>query len=481
MKLIQYNPYRIATILANSTEKERQKQKSKITKYASIGKKVDSELDFPFLGNIDRSESSILIAFSGIEQNQDKVSHSLFWFLNSNPSDQTAIDYLIKGDKEKAVEIWEKLTNAKEVTSKNYSCFNNLGTLKLFSDSKDEIKEGIEAKIKLIESPRFKDFVLAVADQTYTIDNQKQSEKFVDDVLKQFKRKYSTEETIKLFSNCNGRTQKYLTQKITEDRLQKIDNQIESTKNKRKTNKSGANELGIRLFVNCKDDLAILKSLLGTSNLNYKMIADNLAKEIMQCGIDYFKEWQESKDPSEEGIKLLNYAKSISVNCETNDRINSNIQGMEEFKEKEINDAIILLKHINETYLTNKENITRQAKSMWLPPNQTINWAKVNEIIEKSIDWNKVIESVLKFIPPVNVNKIKTIQNPTKLKEFQTLLNFLLKKLKFSQIIQIRYIYYWKTDSFLSNIIFWITIIPTWIKVIFIIISFLIIAIISEN
>ena len=32
MKLIQDNPYRIAGILANSSEKELQKQKSKITK-----------------------------------------------------------------------------------------------------------------------------------------------------------------------------------------------------------------------------------------------------------------------------------------------------------------------------------------------------------------------------------------------------------------------------------------------------------------
>ncbi|MEZ4986232.1 MAG: hypothetical protein R2795_14530 [Saprospiraceae bacterium] len=57
-------------------------------------------------------------AFSGIEQNQDKVSHSLFWFLKVNTFDETAINYLINGDKEKAVEIWDKVTNGKEVTSK---------------------------------------------------------------------------------------------------------------------------------------------------------------------------------------------------------------------------------------------------------------------------------------------------------------------------------------------------------------------------
>lgn len=331
MKLIQDNPYRIAGILSNANARELERQKAKITRYASIGRRVDSELDFPFLGNIDRSESSITKAFSGIEQNQDKVSHSLFWFLKANTFDETAINYLINGDKDKAVEIWDKVTNGKEVTSKNFSCFNNIGTLKLLSDSKDEIKEGLEAKIKLIESSNFADFVHTVADQTYTIDNQKQAEKFVDDVLKQFKGQYSSSDTLKLFSNCNGTTQKYLSQKFTEEPLHNIESQIESTKNKRKTNKSGAYELGLKLFVNCKDDLATLKSLLGISDLKYKMIADNLAKEVMQCGIDYFQEWKESKNPSEEGLKLLKYAQSIAIGSQTKDRIKENINGIEEW------------------------------------------------------------------------------------------------------------------------------------------------------
>ncbi|MBK7109527.1 MAG: hypothetical protein IPH61_10480 [Bacteroidetes bacterium] len=72
MKLIQDNPYRIAGILANSSEKELQKQKSKITKYASIGKQVDSEYDFPFFGKVDRSENSINKAFRALSKTKTK-------------------------------------------------------------------------------------------------------------------------------------------------------------------------------------------------------------------------------------------------------------------------------------------------------------------------------------------------------------------------------------------------------------------------
>lgn len=464
MKLIQDNPYRITGILANSSEKELQKQKSKITKYASIGKQIDSEYDFSFFRNIDRSESSISKAFSGIEQNQDKVSNSLFWFVKTNAFDETALNHLIKGDKEKAIEILEKVTIGKEVNSKNYSCFNNIGTLKLLSEFKEEIKEGIEAKIKLIESPNFVDFVHTVADQTYTIDNQKQAEKFVDDILRQIKNKYSSAEILNLFSNCNGNTQKYLSQKFTEEPLHKIENQIENTKNKRKANKNDAYELGLKLFVNCKDDLATLKSLLGTSDLKYKMIADNLAKEVMQCGIDYFKEWQDEKDPTEEGLELLHLAKSITIGSQTLERINSNIDGIEEFRYKEISHAIELLQSIKDAYESNKAKITAQVMSMPLGYNQSINWQKVNQMIEESIDWNKVVELILKVIPIKNIEKIKLITDTTKLNKFKSLSDFVISKLKYSQINQVKYLCYWKTEDTISNVEFTVKSLPSWAK-----------------
>ncbi len=149
MNLIQNNPYRIAGVLANVSAKELQTQKSKMTKYASIGRKIDSEYDFQGFGEINRTEKDITKAFSDIEQNADKVNHSLFWFIKANTFDETALNYLIEGNNQKAAEIWGKVTKGKEVTSKNYSSFNNIGTLKLLQDTIDEIKEGIESKMKL--------------------------------------------------------------------------------------------------------------------------------------------------------------------------------------------------------------------------------------------------------------------------------------------------------------------------------------------
>ena len=135
MKLIHKNPYRIAGIFSNATERELQKQKAKIKAFTKVGKEINFDIDFSVLEKVDRTEKTIEKAFSNIEQNQDKVNNSLFWFLKTSPFDETAIAYLINGDGEKAIEIWSKVTVNKEVNSKNFSAFNNIGTLKLLSHS----------------------------------------------------------------------------------------------------------------------------------------------------------------------------------------------------------------------------------------------------------------------------------------------------------------------------------------------------------
>ncbi|MDF1866876.1 MAG: hypothetical protein P1U70_18730 [Saprospiraceae bacterium] len=333
MELIQNNPYRIAGILSNATVKELHRQKAKIRAYSRVGKEINSDYDFNVLNNLKRTEASVDKAFSSIEQNQDKVNNALFWFLNASPLDNTAIEYLKNGNEEKAAEIWEKVTKGKEPNAKNYSCFNNLGTLKLLGKTQTEIQEGIEAKIKLIESESFNDFVHTVADQTFTIDNKKQVERLVDNLLLHYKNRFSSSETLELFENCNGTTKKYLLSKTIEEPLHNIESQITNTKKKRRQHSDKANEFGIQLYANCKKDLSMLQSLLGTNDLKYKMIADNLAKEIMQCGIDYFKEWQDAKDPSDEGLKLLKYAKSIAVGSQTKERVKENIEGIREWAE----------------------------------------------------------------------------------------------------------------------------------------------------
>ncbi|AUC80905.1 hypothetical protein [Lacinutrix sp. Bg11-31] len=444
MELIQNNPYRIAGILSNATAKELEKQRGKIRAFAKVGKKINSEYDFQDLNSITRTEDSINKAFSNIEQNQDKVNYALFWFLNVNPFDNTAIDYLKNGDKEKAIEIWDKVTQNKDVNSKNFSAFNNLGTFKLLSKNQDEIKKGIEAKIKLIESGYFENFVHSVADETFTIDNKKQIEKLVDELLTQFKNQYSSSETLQLFSNCNGSTRNYLSKKFTEEPLHNIESQISRSKNKRKDNKIDAYQFGLNLAANCKDDLVTLQSLLGITDLKYKTIADQLANEIMQCGIDYFNESQENdsnKDYLKQAQELNKTALSIAVGSLIQDRAKDHISTLEEMKDNSLSQAVELLQSVKDAYETNEAKIRQQIKDLMENDAEikfglkTINQTAVDDNIKNSINWKEVNNLLNAVLDSSSLGKIKESSNNKLKAEFIELAKWLKENSSSNSVI----------------------------------------------
>ncbi|MCU7614842.1 hypothetical protein N0B16_10375 [Chryseobacterium sp. GMJ5] len=447
MKSILSNPYRITGILSNASAREIQSRKSKVTAYAKVGKEITSEYDFPFFKSLNRTNSIIDQAFSDIEQNQNKVVHSLFWFINLNPIDNTAIQHLIKGNKEKAIEIWGKLTDEKEITSKNFSAFNNIGTLNLLENSKLKIKQGLIAKIKLIESESFKDFVHTVADETVSIDRNKQIEIFIDEFLSQFDNQYSTAEIIEFFSNCNGSTQSYLSKKFTEEPIHKIENRIEQTKNKRSKNKIDSFRFGRELYDNTKNDLTLIKSILGNTNLQYKILADNIAKELLQCSVDYFNESQALKKSNnylEDSLKISKWAESIAVSEATKSKVREDIKTIEGMKDKELSQAIDVLNSIKSAYEENERNIRqevirmKETDIMIRMGHRSINWSAVEDNIKTSINWINVNELLVDILSQANLKKIKD-SDKTKLKEeFWTLLDWIKEKsLLNNQILQI--------------------------------------------
>lgn len=449
MKLITENPYRIVGILANATAREMQARKGKISAFAKVGKEITSDYDFPFFNPLQRTDVSIDKAFSDIEQNQNKVEHSLFWFINLNTIDNTALQHLISGNKEKAIEIWNKLTDDKDVTQKNFSAFNNIGSLCLLEESKLAIKKGITFKIKLIESDSFKDFIHSVADETFTIDKHKQIELLIDEILSNFKNNYSTPEIIEFFSNSNEITQKYLSKKFTDEPIHKIETQIELCTKKREKEKINAYKYGTELYNNTKINLIQLKSILGSTNLQFNMLSDNIAKEILQCSIIYFNESQDqdkSNNYHEEAMRLVKLADSIAVNDATKNKVKENISTLEGMKDRELNNAITLLASIKTMCenAINEIDIEVAKMKMTMSYNQTINYSKINQMKADCLNWNKVVEFIIEGISVNDINKIQNCTNQTKINEYKELVNYIFSKLGPFQINKVKYICYWK-------------------------------------
>ena len=127
--MINQNPFRVLGIATTASEREIQKQVTKTTRFAEVGKQVSFDTDFPFLGELKRDKESISIASSAIEQPINRLLHSLFWFWNVNHIDAAAFDNLSKDNTDKATEIWEKVVKDGDVSTKNLSCLFNLKSL----------------------------------------------------------------------------------------------------------------------------------------------------------------------------------------------------------------------------------------------------------------------------------------------------------------------------------------------------------------
>ncbi|MEO9534311.1 MAG: hypothetical protein ABJG68_04885 [Crocinitomicaceae bacterium] len=327
MKLITQNPYRVLGILSSASTREVEKQKSKIARFTSAGKEVESDYDFNFLGSFERTDASIAEALSEIEQNPGKVNHSLFWYVENGSIDKTALEHIKNGEIDKAIEIWKKTLEHRDIGLGNYSAANNLGTLLMSLENSEFIPEGVGYKFKLIESNYFRDFISLVADSTYKIEKEEQVKQTVAQMMKGFE----GIQPATLFSQCPESVQKSITSKVTENPVSNIESRIDSAKAARKKDPTDAYNIGLELYNSTKQDILSLRSAIGSEAVEFKLIADNLAKEILQCGIDYFKEHSEKGNPVAKSIELCEYAKELALADHVKERINENFLAIKEW------------------------------------------------------------------------------------------------------------------------------------------------------
>ncbi len=344
MQLVTNNPYHVLGLLSDSPQRVIERQKGKINAFQRVGKDIEFTDDILAIGFPDRNNGSIEKAFSQIEINQNKVFHSLFWFVNLSHLDETALGYLRTGDIDKSLDIWEKVTNGKSVNDKNFGAFNNLGTLKLFSaiqnDSFDteSFLEAVRLKTELIKSESFNQFCHTVADETYSTDDEKELLRIISGILEDIKSNglQSPKNLLAQISQIDPSIKNLLSEKVSDEPFHNIETILDQTKKKRTQNPESGFSLARKLYTSTKDDFGILADILGKSDPKYKLIADKLAKEILQCGIDYFQQYRDDDeehngDLGNDIMKLFKYANSIAVGVQTMERIEQNIEGLQEW------------------------------------------------------------------------------------------------------------------------------------------------------
>lgn len=342
--MINQNPFCVLGISPTATEREIQKQVTKTIRYAEVGKQISFDTDFSFTEGLKRDKESISIASSAIEQPLNRLLHSLFWFWNANHIDAAAFDNLSKDHTDKATEIWEKVVKDGDVSTKNLSCLFNLKSLYVTQSLKDNSLDsklfikGILLAGKFFNHSELDYYTKQVVGEHVNVSSQELEIKYITSIysiVKPFLKKKSgitTDDFLSGFATFSKKSREHISAKFTGDPIKKIEDHIDTTSELREQNPIEALSFGETLYKNTKLQLESLSKILGKEDLKYQILANKLANEILQCGIDYFNKLREEEQAEDEDgkkvLKLCKLAKKMvsGFESQTSARIDENLQ-----------------------------------------------------------------------------------------------------------------------------------------------------------
>jgi len=349
MNLIKNNPYRIIGLLVGASAIQLNKHITRIPKYIAADQEIPkefTEFGFDCLGNIHRTIKLIDFAASNLNLDADKLNAALFWFYNGNSiTDEPAFDSLKEGDINSASAIWAKMTEGKSITNKNASAFNNLSTLKLnnaYQSNKVNVKileDAISLKLDFLESDFVNDIKTAATDNFSIISKKEIQLLFLNKIQSEIEENeiISINKLLEIINKKQFSAKEDFLKTILIKPTTLLEDHVIYSRKKRKMNPKDAEIYGNELFKNIEETLVLLKNILGISNIKYQNIADKVADEILQCGIDFFNEFKdEDFDPSEESAKLFALANTLAVGNIIKQRCKENIDNLQGWRDDSI-------------------------------------------------------------------------------------------------------------------------------------------------
>ena len=347
MSIINQNPFRILGLSVIASERDIQRQITKTTRFAEVGKEVLFDTDFLFFGDLKRDVASISKASSAIEQPVNRLLHSLFWFWNANHIDAAAFENLTKGNTEKAIEIWEKVVKDGEVSSKNFSCLFNLKSLYIAQSLKDNTIDsslfikGVLLAGRFLNHEDLALFTKQIIGEHVKISSEELEMKYITSLYSAIKpflgksKGISTDAFLSGFETFSKKARQHISAKFTGDPIKKIEDQINTTSEFREQNPIEAFSFGETLYKNTKIDIESLSNILGQSDLKFQMLANKLANEILQCGIDFFNKIREDGGETDEDgkkvLKLCKYANAVACEGQAKSRIEDTIEFIDDW------------------------------------------------------------------------------------------------------------------------------------------------------
>lgn len=314
MNVLKNNPYRLLGVYANSPTKERLANHNRMKAFLKVGKSVSFSLDLPqYLQPINRTDALIADADAKLVLPKEQMFYAQFWFVKTTPLDDVAFNHLIAGELSKAEEIWQK----KETFSSQQ---NRIACALMRGDYAQALScaEALYGNMQYVNQ-----FVSAVIGTGGNVDVTDLPFIFLNALCEEI-------DVQKILPHIeNSIWKKHISGKAINPLIDTIQNAIAIAKKSRGKGSQARLEAGEVLMKDTKVTLQQLMSLLPKTDLQYQMIADKLALEILQCGIDYYNESDDS-DAAHKAMKLQKYALKIVVGQMAKDRCKENVDILQE-------------------------------------------------------------------------------------------------------------------------------------------------------
>jgi hypothetical protein len=349
MSILNRNPYRILGVFANISESEILKQKTRHSRFLSIGKTDKAPTDFEVLGEITRTVEMVEDAVKAIEQPKEKLLHSLMWFINHSPADGIAFGHLESGDIAKAKEIWRLACEGKEISEKNFSSCLNLSTILiaeafgLFGGAErsfdpELLEKGFELKGRLIDSQGIGFIADIVVDGsldgkssslTETLDDET-GMRFVNQLFELSKPFFNPKWGHSAFCGSLSKLSETLASRfqdsLTEKQLIQIKDAVTKCKARVDQKVGRAIQAGRELHKATETPLREVENVLGGNDSTVESLRNQIANQLLNCAITYFNKFHESgrDNLGEDVLELFTLASSLHPTGEVKRRLDEN-------------------------------------------------------------------------------------------------------------------------------------------------------------
>ena len=189
------------------------------------------------------------------------------------------------------------------------------------------------ANIKFLDSEFADDFKQSITDATWQATKKDLQLLFLDQLLFELENSHisTASQLMKTITSYPFSAKDDFLKNFAAKQVELIEKKIMDAKDKRRADTSVA-QAGKDLYTATQEEINLLKDILGTEDYKYTSIVDNVADEILQCGIDHFNRYKDTDtDPSGTSMALFIQAEMLAMGDYTKQRCHENTENLQEW------------------------------------------------------------------------------------------------------------------------------------------------------